>query len=106
MIPAEKIIGTETDEGVSYRKESAVVSDSFDKNVLVSPTPEGLSDENVQELKELEKSGNFEAFWRGISDSTFGAFRTNNLNGYTSNNFQWRHILCPDNLRTFLYLQF
>ena len=62
MIPAEKIIGTETDEGVSYRKESAVVSDSFDKNVLVSPVPEGLSDESVQELKKLAESGSFEAF--------------------------------------------
>ncbi len=62
MIPAEKIIGTQTDEGVSYRKESAVISDSFDKNVLVSPAPEGLSDEDVQELKELENSGSFEAF--------------------------------------------
>ena len=62
MIPAEKIIGTETDEGTSYRKETAVVSDSFDKNVLVSPIPEGLSDESVQELKELAKSGSFEAF--------------------------------------------
>ena len=62
MIPAEKIIGTETDEGISYRKEPAVVSDSFDKNVIVSPAPEGLSDESVQELKELAKSGSFEAF--------------------------------------------
>jgi len=62
MIPAEKIIGTQTDEGVSYRKESAVISDSFDKNVLVSPAPEGLSDESVHELKELEKSGSFETF--------------------------------------------
>jgi hypothetical protein len=62
MIPAEKITGTQTDEGVSYRKESAVISDSFDKNVLVSPAPEGLSDENVRELKELAKSGSFESF--------------------------------------------
>ena len=62
MIPAEKIIGTETDEGVSYRKEPAVVSDSLDRNVLVSPVPEGLSDESVQELKELAASGSFEAF--------------------------------------------
>lgn len=62
MIPAEKIIGTETEEGTSYRKEPAVVSDSFDKNVLISPAPEGLSDEDVQELKELAKSGSFEDF--------------------------------------------
>ena len=62
MIPAEKIIGTETDEGTSYRKEPAVISDSFDKNVLVSPVPEGLSNESVQELKALAKSGSFEAF--------------------------------------------
>ena len=62
MIPAEKIIGTETDEGTTYRKEPAVVSDSFDKNVLVSPVPEGLSDEDVQELKEIEKSGSFDVF--------------------------------------------
>jgi len=62
MIPAEKIIGTETDEGISYRKEPAVVSAAFDKNVLVSPAPEGLSDESVQALKELAKSGSFEAF--------------------------------------------
>ena len=33
-----------------------------DKNVLVSPTPEGLSDEAVRELKELAKSGRFEDF--------------------------------------------
>ena len=45
-----------------YSKESAVVSDSFDRNVLVSPVPEGLSDEDVRELKELAKSGNFEVF--------------------------------------------
>ena len=62
MIPAEKIIGTETDEGTTYRKEPAVISDSFDKNVLVSPAPEGLSDEDVRELKEIEKSGSFEDF--------------------------------------------
>ena len=62
MIPAEKIIRTETNEGTFYRKESAVVSDSFDKNVLVSPAPEGLSDESVQELKELAESGSFEDF--------------------------------------------
>ena len=34
----------------------------YDKNVIVSPAPEGLSDESVQELKELAKSGSFEAF--------------------------------------------
>jgi len=62
MIPAEKIIGTEAEDGTTYKKEPAVVSESFNKNVLVSPTPEGLSDESVQELRELAKSGSFEAF--------------------------------------------
>ncbi|MCY3720911.1 MAG: hypothetical protein OXG97_01670 [Candidatus Poribacteria bacterium] len=62
MIPAEKIIASETAEGTTYRTEPAVISESFDKNVLVSPTPAGLSDEAVQELKELAKSGRFEDF--------------------------------------------
>lgn len=60
MIPAEKIVRTQTEDG--YKTEPAVVSSVFDKNVLVSPTPEGLSDEAVKELKALAKAGRFEAF--------------------------------------------
>lgn len=62
MIPAEKIVKNQTDEGIVYSKESAVISDAFDENVLVSPTPEGLSDEDVRELKDLAKSGSFGNF--------------------------------------------
>ena len=62
MIPAEKIIRTDTNDGTLYRKEPAFVSESFDKNVLISPTPEGLSDESVQALKALGKSGCFDDF--------------------------------------------
>lgn len=62
MIPAEKIVRTQTEDGMAYQTEPAVVSSVFDKNVLVSPTPEGLSDEAVKELKTLAKEGRFEAF--------------------------------------------
>lgn len=65
MNPAEKIVKVQTDEGVRYKKEEALVSDLHNENLVVSPTPEGLSDEKVQELKTLADAG----FFKGFDDS-------------------------------------
>lgn len=62
MNPAEKIVKVQTDEGVRYKKEQALVSDLHNENLVVSPTPEGLSDEKVQELKALADAGVFKGF--------------------------------------------
>ena len=62
MNPAEKIIKIQTDDGVTYKKEEALVSDLHDETLLVSPASEGLSDEKVQELKALSAAGHFKEF--------------------------------------------
>ena len=40
----------------SFRKEPAVVSDLYNKNVIVSPAPEGLSDESVSRTQGIGQS--------------------------------------------------
>ena len=62
MIPAECIVEIRDSNGVRYEKEAAVTSRSLDERVIVSPTPEGISKEQVELLKQLADKGCFESF--------------------------------------------
>lgn len=62
MIPAESILRTEGENGISYKKEPALISRWHDDNVIIAPQAEGLSAENIQELQTLASQGHFESF--------------------------------------------
>jgi hypothetical protein len=62
MIPGEQIIRRQIDNTIGYSKKPATISGLYDKDILISPDPQGLSEEQIHELKRLSKMGYFEEF--------------------------------------------
>ncbi len=63
MIPAEQIKRVfHQQDGVRYEKEETVMSNLLDENIVVSPVPEGISEEKITELQQLAAEGHFHSF--------------------------------------------
>lgn len=58
MIPAERIVQVNE----HYEKEAGITSNWLRQNVIVSPTPEGMSAEKIAFLQRLSKEGHFQNF--------------------------------------------
>ncbi len=62
MIPAERLLQVQDETGVRYEKELSSSPNWLDANVIVSPAPEGLSAQKIQELQQLAAAGHFQSF--------------------------------------------
>ena len=62
MIPAERIVRVEDNSEVQYETDQNYISSHLDKDVFLSPTPEGLSEDKIIELKKLATEGHFNHF--------------------------------------------
>ncbi len=62
MILAERIVKVEGEDGIRYEKFSTLSQGHLDPNVLLSPTPDGISKEQIEKLKKLAEEGYFEPF--------------------------------------------
>ncbi|MDE0019632.1 MAG: prepilin peptidase [Candidatus Poribacteria bacterium] len=63
VVLAEKIVEVEHKK---YEKREGIFSSHFAKGILVGPTPEGLSIQKIEELKQLCQNGYFKTFGNKI----------------------------------------
>ena len=67
MVPAEQIVRVEQQNGsIRYEKRRAEFSRGWDKNVVISPDPAGLTAEEVDQLQRLTGAGVFAEFGNQI----------------------------------------
>ncbi len=67
MVPAEQIVRVEQPDGSSrYEKQRGELSRGRGENVVISPDPAGLTDEEIEQLQHLTEAGAFAEFGNQI----------------------------------------